>query len=72
MTSFFAQLGALVSSLAGARPDLPADVAPPVPLLLGGTAVVLIVVGIIVLLIVLVAIRALRRIRQENTPDQED
>jgi hypothetical protein len=71
MTNLFPPFACALAFLSGARPGFPADVAPPVPFLLGGAAVALVVIGVVVLVIVLVSIRVLRRIRQENTNDQE-
>lgn len=72
MFNLLTQLSVHLFNLGGARPGFPADVAPPVPYLIGGAAVVLLVIGVIVLLIVLISIRVLRRIKQENAPDQEE
>lgn len=72
MTNLFAQFACALSFLVGARPGFPVDVAPPVPFLLGGAAVALVVIGVVVLVVVLLSIRVLRRIRQDNTTDQEE
>lgn len=71
MTNIFTRFACALTFLAGARPGFPADVAPPVPFLVGGAVVALVVIGVVVLAVVLISIWVLRRIRQENTKEKE-
>ena len=72
MISKFTRFGAVVTGLASSRPILPADVAPPVPALLGIGAVGLVVIGLFIVAVVLISVWVLRRIRQDSSSDQDE
>jgi hypothetical protein len=72
MTSLFIYLSAVLSGPAGGRPVFPADIAPPVPALLGIGAVALVVIGLVIVAIVVLSLWVLRRIKQDSAPEQDD
>ena len=72
MSSLFAPIFTAVFDLAGGRPIFPADVAPPVPVIVGIGAVGLVAIGLFIAAVVLASVFVLRRIRRDSSSAQDE